>query len=176
MRPCKMARFCAILRVFVFFCAFLCAFFLPKWPAEKRKFAHNRAKMCKKRFYAIPPLVIPPFACHRPSLSETREGCGSPKCLAGRVFRPISTSTLLENASPILRQHYPYLVWALSNLSEHGFWKIGPAFRNASKKRATKSTAVVSHFFACFCLFATVFALLRSFSHILSGKNKPGFL
>ena len=40
-------------------------FFLPKWPAEKREIVHNRAKMCKKRFFAIPPLVIPPFACHR---------------------------------------------------------------------------------------------------------------
>ena len=58
-------------RVFVHFSrfgAFLCVsvrFFLPKWPAKKRKFAHNPAKMCKKRFYAVPPLVIPPFACHR---------------------------------------------------------------------------------------------------------------
>ena len=58
----------ALLRIFVRFCAFLCVYVLfvvPKWHAEKRKFAHNRAKMCKKRFYAIPPLVIPPFACHR---------------------------------------------------------------------------------------------------------------
>ena len=61
---------CAKWRVFVHFarfCAFLCVsvrFFLPKWPAEKREFAHNRAKMCKKRFYAIPPWVIPAFACH----------------------------------------------------------------------------------------------------------------
>ena len=58
----------AFLRIFARFGTFLCIsvhFFLPKWPAEKRKFAHNRAKMCKKRFYAIPPLVIPPFACHR---------------------------------------------------------------------------------------------------------------
>ena len=61
---CVCAKWC----VFAHFCAFLCVsvrFFLPKRPAEKRKFAHNRAKMCKKRFYAIPPLVIPPFACHR---------------------------------------------------------------------------------------------------------------
>ena len=50
------SRVCAFLRVSV-------RFFLPKWPAEKRKIAHNRAKMCKK--HAIPPLVIPPFACHR---------------------------------------------------------------------------------------------------------------
>ena len=60
--------FCAFLRVFARFCAFWCVsvcFLVPKWPAEKRKFAHNRAKMCKKRFFAIPPLVIPPFACHR---------------------------------------------------------------------------------------------------------------
>ena len=58
-------------RVFVHFasfCVFLCVsvrFILPKWPAKKRKFAQNPAKMCKKRFYAVPPLVIPPFACHR---------------------------------------------------------------------------------------------------------------
>ena len=59
---------CANWRVFVYFCAFLRFFvrlFLPKWPAEKHKFAHNRAKMCKNRFSAIPPSVIPPFACHR---------------------------------------------------------------------------------------------------------------
>ena len=60
MRLCKMVRFRAFLRVFALFCAFLCVFF----PA-KIKFAQNRAKMCKKRFYAIPPLVIPPFVCHR---------------------------------------------------------------------------------------------------------------
>ena len=58
----------AFLCIFARFCAFLCVsarFFLPKWPAKKRKLAQNSAKMCKKRFYAIPPLVIPPFACHR---------------------------------------------------------------------------------------------------------------
>ena len=41
-------------RFFAHFCAFWRFFvpiFVPKWPAEKR---------C----YAIPPLVIPPFACH----------------------------------------------------------------------------------------------------------------
>ena len=58
----------AFLCIFVRFCAFLCVsarFFIPKWAAEKRKFAQNAAKLCKKRFYAISPLVIPPFACHR---------------------------------------------------------------------------------------------------------------
>ena len=34
---------------------------------------------------------------------KTREGCGCPKFLAGKVFRQIST--LLENYSPIFRQH-----------------------------------------------------------------------
>ena len=34
---------------------------------------------------------------------ETREGCGCPKFLAGKVFLQIST--LLENTSPIFRQH-----------------------------------------------------------------------
>ena len=43
-----------------------CAFYPSKMACRKAgKFAHNRAKMCEKRFYAIPPLVIPPFACHR---------------------------------------------------------------------------------------------------------------
>ena len=65
MRVRKMARFCAFFRVLALFCAFLCFLFLPKWPAEKRKVVHNRTKICKKRFYAIPPFVIPPFACHR---------------------------------------------------------------------------------------------------------------
>ena len=70
LRLCKMACFCACLCVFAFFCAFLCFFFLSKWPAEKRKSAHNRARMCKKKcFSAIPPLVIPPFACHRSLIS-----------------------------------------------------------------------------------------------------------
>ena len=33
---------------------------------------------------------------------KTREGCGCPKCPAGKIFRQIST--LLENDSPIFRQ------------------------------------------------------------------------
>ena len=50
--------------MFALLCVFLCVsvrFFLSKWPAEKRKFAHDRAKMCTRRLYARPPLVIPPF-------------------------------------------------------------------------------------------------------------------
>ena len=50
--------------VFVHFGAFLFVsvrFLLPKWPAKKCEFAQNSAKMCKKCFYAIPPLVVPPF-------------------------------------------------------------------------------------------------------------------
>ena len=34
---------------------------------------------------------------------KTREGCGCPKFAAGKVFRQILT--LLENYSPIVRQH-----------------------------------------------------------------------
>ena len=60
----KWRVFCALLRVFAFFLCVSARFFLPKWAAKKRKFAQNSAKMHKKRFYAIPPLVIPPFACH----------------------------------------------------------------------------------------------------------------
>ena len=36
-------------------------------------------------------------------IQKTREGCGCPKFLAGKVFGQIST--LLENSSPIFRQH-----------------------------------------------------------------------
>ena len=46
---------------------------------------------------------------------KTQEGCGCPKFLAGKVFRQIST--LLENSSPIFRQHekgIPAKVWAFS--------------------------------------------------------------
>ena len=50
----------AFLRLFArfFFCAL--RFFMPRWLAEKRKFAHNRVKMCKQRFYAKP-LRYTPF-------------------------------------------------------------------------------------------------------------------
>ena len=51
----------SVLHFFVRFCAFFCQSELQ----QKRKSAQNSAKMCKQRFYAIPPLVIPPFACHR---------------------------------------------------------------------------------------------------------------
>ena len=57
--------FLRVSAIFFVFCTFLCVFFPPKWPAKKREFVQNPAKMCKKRFCAIPPLVIPPFACHR---------------------------------------------------------------------------------------------------------------
>ena len=59
------ALLCFFLGVLALFCALLRVFFLSKWAAKKRKFAQNSAKMRKKRFYAIPLLVIPPFACHR---------------------------------------------------------------------------------------------------------------
>ena len=96
MRLCKVARFCESLRVSAHFLCVSVRFFLPKWPAEKRKIAHNRAKMCKKRFYAIPPLVIPPFACHRVNKSA-RERIGrqnlsqkvpSKKGSLGVIFSP----------------------------------------------------------------------------------------
>ena len=89
MRLCKMARlvhFCAFLRFVVRFCVL--KIFLPKWPAEKRKFTHNRAKMCKKRFYAIPPLVIPPFACHRFSENTKTFPNSSENTLAHFIFEP----------------------------------------------------------------------------------------
>ena len=70
---------CTKWRVFVHFCAFLrfcvcvsARISLPQWAAEKHKFAQNSAKLCKKRFYAIPPLVIPLFARHRMKLQQPR--------------------------------------------------------------------------------------------------------
>ena len=78
---CISARFCAFLSVSVRFC-------MPKWAAKKHKFVKNSAKMCKKRFYAIPPLVIPPFACHRPNIvpncscEHSFEHCDSQSFLA----------------------------------------------------------------------------------------------
>ena len=59
---CVSAKWCAFC-IFARFCTFsalLCVFVPQNWPAGKRNIAHNRAKMCKKRFFAIPP-----FACHR---------------------------------------------------------------------------------------------------------------
>ena len=52
------AYFCEFLRFFVRFCAFFPA--KKKWPAKKRKCAQNPAKVCQKRFYAMPPLFVPP--------------------------------------------------------------------------------------------------------------------
>ena len=86
MRLCKMARFCAFLRVFELFCAFLCVFSFPKWPATKRELAQNSAKMCKRRFYAIPPLVIPPFACDQKKLTEL----AARNCTLPNLIRPVS--------------------------------------------------------------------------------------
>ena len=56
MHLCKVARFCAFLHVLAFF---VVRFLLPKWPAKKARIS------AKLRRNAIPPLVIPPFACHR---------------------------------------------------------------------------------------------------------------
>ena len=54
-------RLCEMVRFRVFFCLLrFCVCFLPKWAAKKRKSAQNFAKMCKKRFYAIP-LYLYPF-------------------------------------------------------------------------------------------------------------------
>ena len=67
MRLCKMARFCVFLCVFCVFCAFLCVFVPTKMGCKKSAqiCAEFCTNLCRKRFYAIPPLVIPPFTCHR---------------------------------------------------------------------------------------------------------------
>ena len=56
---CVRAKRCIFLRVFALFCAFLCFFSCWDVLQTKRKFVQNSAKMCKKRSYAISPLVIP---------------------------------------------------------------------------------------------------------------------
>ena len=65
MRLCKNGAFLCILRVFALFSAFLCVFSCQNGLQKSTNLRIIAQKMCKKRFYAIPPLVIPPFACHR---------------------------------------------------------------------------------------------------------------
>ena len=64
-------------------------------------------------------------------IQKTREGCGCPKLLAGKVFWHIST--LLKNSSLIFRQHKMLSLprFGLSRQG-NGCWKIGRAFRNAA--------------------------------------------
>ena len=62
---------------------------------------------------------------------KTREGCGCPKCLAGKVFRQIAT--LLVNSSSIFRQHEMLSLPRFGHLPARkifGCWRIGPAFAN----------------------------------------------
>ena len=73
MRLCKTARFWAFLRVFALFLCCSVRFFPAKTTCTKKK-ARNPAKMCKKRFHAIPPVVIPPFACHRNMQGRGKKG------------------------------------------------------------------------------------------------------
>ena len=73
MRLCRMVCFCAFfVRAFAPFKMRFCAFFPAKMACRKAQVCtYSCKKMCKKRFYAIPPLVIPPFACHRlPTLQK----------------------------------------------------------------------------------------------------------
>ena len=65
----------------------------------------------------------------KPISQKTREGRGCPKFLVGKVFRQIST--LLENSSPIFRQHQMLSLPRFVSGKENGCWKIGPAFGNA---------------------------------------------
>ena len=65
---CVVVRFCELLRVLALFCAFLSVFSYQNGLQKSANFAQNSARMCTKRFHAIPPLVIPPFACHRTSV------------------------------------------------------------------------------------------------------------
>ena len=94
----------AFLCIFANFCAFLCVsvrFFLPKRPAEKRKVAHKRAKMCKKRFYAIPPLCNTPF-CVSPTLSPTQPSFPCKKLSSSKPNCP--PSSLPQNRAEWRRQ------------------------------------------------------------------------
>ena len=104
MRLCKMAHFCALcafLRFFVRFCAFL--------PAKMAcRQAQIRTELCrhlqkKKRFYATPPLVVPPFACHRWSHSAWILGCfgGSGKPFLDARIATDPSTTVLPRSFPI---------------------------------------------------------------------------
>ena len=67
MRLCKVARFCAFLRVFALLGGF-CAFFTTKMGCKKAQICTEFCKNVVKKeepFFAVAPLVIPPFACHR---------------------------------------------------------------------------------------------------------------
>ena len=55
MRLCHMTRFCACLRVFVLFCAFLCVLSNQN-RLQKKQVAQNSEKMCEKRFLLQCPL------------------------------------------------------------------------------------------------------------------------
>ena len=54
-------HFCA---VFAHFCAFLCVFSYQNGLQKSANWRITLQKCAKSAFYAIPPLVIPPFACH----------------------------------------------------------------------------------------------------------------
>ena len=55
MRLCEMARFCAFLRFFSY----------QNSPQKKTQIGAEFCANVQKALYAIPPLVRPPFACHR---------------------------------------------------------------------------------------------------------------
>ena len=65
-------------------------------------------------------------------IQKTREGCGCPKFLAGKVFRQISTQ--LENSSPIFRQH------EMLSLPRFGHF---PARKTAAGKLAAPSATLL---------------------------------
>ena len=66
------AHFCVFLRIFV---RFFVRFFVPKWHAEKHKFEHNRAKICKylKALLCNTPFSYTPF-CVSPKHAERVSG------------------------------------------------------------------------------------------------------
>ena len=65
----------------------------------------NKPRRRRRRTKPTKPTTRPKMPARFPELGiqKSREGSGCPKFLAGKVFR--QNSTLLENSSPIFRQH-----------------------------------------------------------------------
>ena len=72
MRPCRMARFCAFKKAFLFFLCLSMGSFRQKMACKKTLICSRLLQKCAKSAYAIPSLVVPPCACHRQSVDLTR--------------------------------------------------------------------------------------------------------
>ena len=83
MRLCKMVRFGHVCEFLFFFVRF--RVFPAKWAAEKPKFVHTRAKMCKQKTLSCnTPFSYAPKFCTSPTILEALG-----QIRANRVFPPI---------------------------------------------------------------------------------------